>query len=343
MVPRLQRLVDEFGPDIVHAHGWILNSCLSLRLGTTPLVTTLHDYGLRCATKTMIAFDRLDDPCTGPTVPKCLNCSRNYYGLAKGTPIALGLWESRRRLDRVSMFFPISAAVEAESLAGVSAERICRIPSFVDDAVFDEARLTPRPQFLPDGPFAVFVGALGEHKGLGLAVSAHRRMRNDLPLVVIGSERADTRDYGGSSTRPVTTMTGIHHEQIMASFAAAAVAIVPSRWQEPLGLVAIEAMAAGTPVVATAVGALPDVVRHRETGLVVAPNDPDELAGALDELIDDPRRAAEYGSAGARRAAEYTASAIIPRFINAYHRAIGGIGTPLSAAGCAPARLRDRP
>lgn len=321
LVSRLQALVDDVKPDVVHAHGWILNSCLSLNLRGAALVSTLHDYGLNCAKKTMIHRDQLDDPCPGPKPLRCLKCASQFYGPAKGAPITLGLRESRRRLDRVSLFLPISASVEQASLDGIPADRIERIPSFVDDTVFDEARNTPRPEFLPDGPFVLFVGALGEHKGLGLAVEAHQKMRTALPLVVIGSQRADTRSYTGSSDRAVVTHTAVPHEQIMASLAAAAVVVVPSRWQEPLGLVAIEAMAANTPVVATRVGALAEVVEHRRTGLVVPPNDPVALAAAVDELVGDRRLAHEYAAAAAGRAREYTASAIIPRVIAAYDRA----------------------
>lgn len=325
LVRKLQGLVDEFRPDIVHAHGWILSSCLSLRLDGVALVTTLHDYGLSCAKKTMIPFDRLDEQCSGPALRRCLGCATQSYGALKGLPITLGLRESRRRLDRVSMFFPISTAVETVSLPGVPSERIRRIPSFVDDSVFDAARLTPRPEFLPSGPFLLFVGAPGEHKGLALAAAAHRMMRADLPLVVIGAERTHDDD-AASALRPVTTFTGIPHDQIMASFAAATAAVVPSRWQEPLGLVAVEAMAAGTPVVVTRVGALPEVVSHGETGLVVPPNDPAALAAALDELVRNPMQAAAFGAAGRRRARTFAASTVIPQFVSAYEQAITQLG-----------------
>jgi glycosyltransferase involved in cell wall biosynthesis len=88
----------------------------------------------------------------------------------------------------------------------------------------------------------------------------------------------------------------------MACFAAAAVAVVPSRWQEPLGLVAIEAMAARTPVVATRVGALPEVIIHEHTGLVVEPGDAGALAKALDTVIGDPALQRAYGAAGRAQA-----------------------------------------
>jgi glycosyltransferase involved in cell wall biosynthesis len=323
LVRRLEELIDEVQPDIIHAHGWILNSCLSLQFrDSTALVATLHDYGLVCAKKTLIAHERLDIMCQGPKLSRCLSCATEYYGAVKGPALAVGLHHSKRRWDRVGMFMPISSVVRTASLEGVSSERICQIPSFVPDGVVDNTVRAIRPDLLPDGPFVLFVGALGEHKGIDLLIEAHRRMRVSVPLVMIGSTRSDTPELVGTSERPVIVHTAVPHDEIMACFAAATVAVVPSRWQEPLGLVAIEAMAAGTPVVVTRVGALPEVVQHERTGLVVEPGDAGALADALDRVIADPVLQLMYGSAGRQRSRDFTASAIIPRVLRGYELAL---------------------
>lgn len=322
LVRLLQELVAEVQPAVIHAHGWILNSCMSLVLPpSTALVATLHDYGLVCAKKTLIQRDRLDSMCEGPKLSRCLGCATDYYGAVKGPALTIGLHHSRRRWDKVSMFMPISSIVRSTSLDGVSPEKICQIPSFVSDTVVGDAARGPRPAFLPSEPFVLFVGALGEHKGLGLLAEAHRRMRVAAPLVVIGPVRSDTGEWTGSTNRPVLVRTGVPHREIMACFAAAAVAVAPSRWQEPLGLVAIEAMAAGTAVVVTRVGALPEIVTHEVTGLVVEPGDPGALAEALDKVVSDPALQHAYGAAGRVRAQRFAASAIVPRVLDGYHRA----------------------
>jgi glycosyltransferase involved in cell wall biosynthesis len=73
-------------------------------------------------------------------------------------------------------------------------------------------------------------------------------------------------------------------------------------WYEPFGIVPLEAMACGVPVVAAAVGGLIDTVVHGLTGLHVPPRDPDAIAAAVTELLADPARRAAYGAAGVRRA-----------------------------------------
>lgn len=321
LVRRLQEVVDALQPDVVHAHGWMLSSAMSLRLPPgCALVATLHDHGLVCAKKTLVLHDRLDVACPGPSLGRCLSCTREQYGALKGAALTLGLRERHRRWSRVSLFLPISEAVAAASLADLDPSRYAVVPSFVDDGLEALAARTERPDFVPEGDFVLFVGALGEHKGLGVLAEAHRRMRHAVPLVVVGAPRADTVLPVGGPDRRVVVRSGIDHAQIMATFAAAAVAVVPSRWPEPQGLVAVEAMSVGRPVVASRVGGLAELVPPA-VGVLVAPGDAGALAGAVDALLDDPGRRDRLGAAGREHARAYTAAVVVPRVLDAYARA----------------------
>lgn len=317
LVGLLQELVDATRPDVVHVHGWILHSCLRLRLPPgSALVVSLHDYGLVCAKKTMTRLGDLDSRCAGPSPRACPACAGAFYGAIKGTALALGLARARRRWDRVAMFLPISSAVARACLPGVAPDRIRVIPPFVTDDV--AARRTARPAFLPGGDFVLFVGALGEHKGVGLLARAHQRMATPVPLVVVGPRRADTPDLTGTAERPVVVLGEVSHPQVMAAIAAASVVAVPSRWPEPHGLVAVEAMASGVAVVASRTGGLAEIVEDGVTGRLVEPGDAGALAGALDDLLADPGRRRRMGAAGAVRARRYQAAAVLPRVIDAY-------------------------
>jgi glycosyltransferase involved in cell wall biosynthesis len=88
-------------------------------------------------------------------------------------------------------------------------------------------------------------------------------------------------------------------------FGAAAVSVVPSVWQEAFGLAALEPMSHGVPVIASAVGGLPEVVIDGETGLLIPPGDEQALARALEALLRDPERRAEMGGRGKQRAREH--------------------------------------
>lgn len=319
LLGELSAVITRFRPDIVHAHGWMVNTALSLRLPRgCALVATLHDYGLTCAKKTMIHGEQLDRRCAGPTLRRCLGCAGDYYGSVKGAALTLGLAERARRRDRVSLFLPISTAVAQASLADLPADRYRIVPSFVENGLGDVARSTPRPDWLPEGDFVLFVGALGEHKGVELLGRAHGLMKRAVPLVLIGTPRADTVLPTGSERRAVLVSTGAPHKQIMAAFAAAAVAVVPSRWAEPQGLVAIEAMAVGTPVVASAIGGLSEIVRDGHNGLLVPPGDAPMLSAALDRLIADQTLRRVLGERGRITAEAYTADAVLPQVLDAY-------------------------
>jgi glycogen synthase len=96
-------------------------------------------------------------------------------------------------------------------------------------------------------------------------------------------------------------VTGISDDELARNYGQAEVAVVPSLY-EGFSLPAIEAMACGVPVVATTGGALPEVVgTDGETGLLVPPNDPGALAGAIGRLLDDPDLRARLGDAGRQR------------------------------------------
>ncbi len=88
-------------------------------------------------------------------------------------------------------------------------------------------------------------------------------------------------------------------DDVETLFAAADAVAVPSTRPEPFGLVALEAAAAGLPVVAAAHGGLPEIIRHEETGLLVEPGSPPALAAALRRLADEPETAAAMGAAAA--------------------------------------------
>jgi glycosyltransferase involved in cell wall biosynthesis len=96
----------------------------------------------------------------------------------------------------------------------------------------------------------------------------------------------------------VVVHTDVPHDEVLAAWRHATVGLVPSVWPEPFGLVAVEAMAAGVPVIASRVGGLPEVVTDGVTGLLVEPGDAASLADAIDGLLRNPDERALLGRAG---------------------------------------------
>lgn len=146
---------------------------------------------------------------------------------------------------------------------------------------------------------------LRQIKGFGTLLEAFRTMlsrRPDLELVVVGTPDETgltefySHDMGVASN--LVFVNDIPTEQLITLYNRATAAVVASLY-EGFGLPAAEAMACGTPVVATAAGGLPEVVG--EAGVLVPPGDPDRLAGAVLDLLEDPGRRSELARRGRRR------------------------------------------
>jgi glycosyltransferase involved in cell wall biosynthesis len=305
-------------PDIAHAHDWIVNSALRvLRRAGVPLVMTLHDYGQVCPTQRRMEM-RLYD-CSGPALVKCLACSAEKFGPLSGTATVLGNASlSRQRHNNVAQFISVSRAVasrvvirpqETRLVAGVDS---IVIPNFIPDGQVVD-RVSP---IAPDAPIA-FIGDLSKDKGILVLLDAYRRLRDAPSLILVGRPTPETpKDLppGAHATGPLP------HSAAMDVVKEARVFVVPSVWQDPCPTVVLEGMAAGRPVVASAIGGITDMVTDGETGLLVPPGDAEALAMALSTILSDPDRAAAMGRAGQDAARSFTVSAVVDRLERVYSR-----------------------
>ncbi|HEV2814330.1 MAG TPA: glycosyltransferase [Solirubrobacteraceae bacterium] len=171
---------------------------------------------------------------------------------------------------------------------------------------------TPPPWEPGPAPVIGFVGRLEPRKApldLVRAAPAIRRARPDARIVLVGGEPFGARGYAEA----VRQARGVEHYGWVDDAAALMrhldVLVVPSR-EEPLGAVAAEALAAGTPVVATSVGGLREVVEDGVTGALVPPNRPGELAAATVRVLE---RREEMGVAAKCHAARFAADAFADR------------------------------
>jgi glycosyltransferase involved in cell wall biosynthesis len=223
---------------------------------------------------------------------------------------------------------------------GVPSTRISVVPCGVDTGLFT-----------PDGPaeekgrpFRILtVGRLVPRKGVGLTISALARLvdsgRDDVELVVLGGSRppAEVLDdpdvqrllahAEGLGVADRVSFRGQIRQGDLPQALRSADVVVCAPWYEPFGIVPLEAMATGTPVVAAAVGGLIDSVVHGRTGLHVPPRDSDAIADAVQTLLDDPALLASLGAAGiARTHSRYTWSKVAAETERAYLRTLRAAG-----------------
>jgi glycosyltransferase involved in cell wall biosynthesis len=221
---------------------------------------------------------------------------REIYAGAGGRAAA-ALWPfMRRRIERADAVVCISRAVAGQFSDGsVIYDGLPRVPARAERAVARAAL------GVPEDAFAVaLIGRLSNWKGqreLADAISG-----TDMVALIAGDpfpgNEAVEQELRGARSEQVR-LVGFREDIEMVLGAADAVA-VPSTRPEPLGLVALEAAAAGLPVVASAHGGLTEIVRDGETGLLVPPGDRAALAGALGRLADDPVLRERLGEAAAR-------------------------------------------
>ena len=213
-----------------------------------------------------------------------------------------------RRKVAEARFVTVVSEFTRSHVAGIATPadraKVVRVPSAVDVATFPRsqpARQTP--------PLVLTVARLEEEKGLDVAVEAARILAERglavrWEIVGDGSLReslAEQTRAAGVEAR--LTLTGaLGHAAVRERYARATVFALPSR-REALSVAILEAMAAGVPVVTTAVGGSPEIVRDGESGLLVPPDDPVSLAGALERALGDPALRARLAEAG-RRVAE---------------------------------------
>lgn len=308
--------------DVVHAHGWIAHSAVpAAHRADVPCVVSLHDYGLDCAVRSRLRPD--GTTCGGAPARTCVGCAAARYGAARGSLLVAGLVASRRQWRSVAAFVANSDAVaRAAAARGVSCDVVS--PWL---APVDRPRAAPVPG-LPPGEFVAYVGALARHKGIAVLTEAWRRTPVTAPLVALGSRP----EAGAPSLPPGTALhTDVAHPRVLATLAHAPVTVVPSIYPEPFGLVATEAMWAGSVVVASDTAGLREVLDGGRCGVLVPPGDPVSLGAALVDLLGDGARRSALADAGRLRARELDG---LDALVRVYARVIDG------QAQAPPASLR---
>lgn len=223
-----------------------------------------------------------------------------------------------RGADRVIATSEHSAS-RIEEDYGISRDRIRIVPEPIDLSRWSQA-LETAPRLLRGRPSILCVAHLYPRKDVRTLLDAVARLAPDVVLRVVGTgpeeeslaRRANRRDLQGR----VELLGHVSFERLAAEYRRADVFCLPSR-QEGFGIVFLEAMAAGLPIVAARCAAVPEIVRQGEGGLLVPPRDPEALAGALSGLLSDRRERRRLSEGGLRRVRDYDAPLVAERFMAA--------------------------
>lgn len=288
-----------FRPDVVHVHNFfprlspaLFDACADAGV---PAVWTLHNYRIACANGLLFRDARPCEDCVGRAPWPAIR-HRCYRGSTAGSAAVAAMigWHRARGTWRhkVARFIALSDfARDLFVRAGVPRDRLAVKPNFVAD---------PRPGLpasLPQRAGALFVGRLSAEKGGATLIEGWRRLP-DIPLTILGDgpERAALQ----AAAPPHIRFLGFQdRETVLGAMAGAQALIVPSTWYENFPMTVVEAMALGTPVIASDIGALRTIVTDGADGLHFAAGDAADLARVARAAFADPQRLARLGS-GAR-------------------------------------------
>ena len=324
---------DVAGADLVHSHTWYANLAghLAGLLHGVPHVLSAHS----------------------------LEPLRPWKAEQRGGGYALSSWAERTAYEGAAGVIAVSAGMRRDILRvypNVDPARVHVVHNGIDlagwqrpegDAVQAAHSIVRALGIDPDRPAVVFVGRITRQKGLPYFLRAAERLPADVQIVLCAGA-PDTPEIKAEVESLVAGLAArrdgvvwisqmLPRNELVAVLASATVFACPSIY-EPLGIVNLEAMAVGLPVVATATGGIPEVVDDGVTGVLVpiaqaqdgtgTPLDPEkyvsDLATALTAVLGDRVRAAAMGAAGRRRAEEHFAwDAIAERTLAVYRAVLG--------------------
>jgi glycosyltransferase involved in cell wall biosynthesis len=317
--------LDAWRPDVVHFHNiWPLLTPSAMRIARNhgaAVVATFHNYrfacpGGTCPSREQTSRRRLDTDCIQGSPMICAIRHRPRDSIFESYAYGLAI-EAQRRLRLVNRWAdafiaPSEFVSHMVRLAGFEAEvRVVPHGLPVSDA---------RPT---EGRYGLFFGRLTAAKGVKTLLAASR-IASDVPLWIAGEGPLEEVVRKAQ----VTYVGRLDRVSMSKTIAGSTFVVLASEWHESFGYSALEALMAAKPVIATRVGAMPEVVIDGETGILVPPFSPEELALAMRTLWRDRSLAVHLGTSAHRIGSErFSLSKQICGTIAVYQDAIARRGS----------------
>jgi glycosyltransferase involved in cell wall biosynthesis len=310
--------------DIVHVHNFfpLISPAVyyAAKAEGCAVVQTLHNYRVSCPAAIFFRDGRVCEDCLGKAVPWPGVLHGCYHGSRAGTAAIAAMLAGHRLLgtwrSKVDVYIALNEFMRQKAIAGgLPAGRIVVKPNFVgNDPGVGDGR----------GGFALFTARLNPEKGVAEVLAAWRRLGQRIPLKVMGDGPLTEAVKAAAASTPGIEYLG---RRPLAEFydllGQASFFVFASTWYEGFPRVINECCARGTPIVASAIGAIAEVVADGRTGVHFRPGDVDDLVAKVEWLLDHPAEQAVLRQ-GARREFEmkYTAESGLQQLLGIYRRAI---------------------
>lgn len=323
MYRRVYQLVKVHGIEVAHFHNTFPMISPSVyyaaRKAGAAVVQRLPNYRLLCPAATMLRNGSLCEECLGriPWKGVMYACYRSSRVASAGTATMLavhrlaGTWN--QQVDRYVMMNEFARRKFIQG--GLPAEKLAIKPNFIlNDPGIGSG----------DGGYAIYVGRLSREKGLSTLFSAWRLLEGRYRLLLVGDgpEEGLVRESAGQNTS-IQWLGRRPNEEVIELVKRAAFLVMPSIIYEPFGMVAAEAFAVGTPVIASNLGGIPELVEDGKSGLLFNPGDPVDLAEKMCWAFEHPAELAQMRrQARQEYETRYTAEQNYQTLMSIYQQAI---------------------
>jgi glycosyltransferase involved in cell wall biosynthesis len=293
-----QELLERERPDLVHFHNTfpLLSPAVysAARKHRIPVVQTLHNFRLLCVNGLFLRGGRICEDCLGRKLPWPGVAHACYRGSRQASAVtaamltihrARGTWTSG-----VDTYIAVSEFARAKFVAGgLPADRLVVKPNFL---------VSDPGMGAHSGGYALYVGRLSPEKGLEALVRLWGDVAPGFRLRIIGS--GPLAALANDSPANIEWLGWQSHEQVLAAMKDATFLVFPTRCYEGFPMVLLEAMATGLPVIATALGSVPELIHQRENGLLVPAGRDEHWREAVRWALSHSAPMAEMGCRGRR-------------------------------------------
>jgi glycosyltransferase involved in cell wall biosynthesis len=284
--------VAAFGPDVVHIHNFFptlsAGAIDAVARRGIPVVLTIHNFRLICAGALLLRGGKPCEDCVGHS-----KLSAVRYGCYRGSRIgsalvaAMGAYFKRllKKHPRAITLIALTDFAKSRLIAdGFPADRIVVRGNVISDPGVGSSERERR---------ILYVGRLSPEKGVDTLLRAASDLPGTVEIIGDGPERSRLE-----ATAPgnVVFRGELARLEVLERIKSATAIAVPSRWYETFSLVSLEAMATGTPVLASRIGALAEIVAHQETGLLVTPDEELAWKQSMRTILESPSYARTLGA-----------------------------------------------
>ena len=319
----LRRLIQKTRPDVAHFENTFplvspaaYYACHSEGV---PVVQTLRNFRMVCPGCILYRDGKICEDCLGKSVPWPGVLHGCYRGSRLGSAVVAAMITTHRSLgtwkNQVDAYIALNSFVRAKFVeAGFEADKVHVSPNF----------LSFEPELGDgEGGYALFASRLTPEKGIRTLLAAWSELGRELPLKILGDgPEAKTVSEAAARYPAIEWLGWRPPEEVLTLIGRAKFVVVPSAWYETFNRTQLEALAKGTPVVASRLGSMQAIVDHGRTGLLFAPNDPTDLVRQVRRMLDSPDAYARMRLAARQEfEANYTAKVNHDRLIRIYHAA----------------------